>query len=114
MLNNCDFQGRFASDPKFFQTADGVSRCVFTLAVDRDQKRDDGEYDTDFLDFICWRGTADFVNKYFHSGDLGGVAGARKQVHVFEDANGVKQRKVEFLVDRVYFGQSKRREEAVD
>ena len=58
--------------------------------------------------------TADFVNKYFHSGDLATVAGARAQVHVFEDANGVKQRKVEFLVDRVYFGQSKRREEAVD
>ena len=110
MLNSCVFTGRIASDPRFFQT-EGVPRCVFTLAVDRDQKRDDGEYDTDFLDFITWRGTAEFVKNYFHKGDLCTVANARAQVHTYEDADGNKQRKVEFLVDRVYFGQAKRKEE---
>ena len=110
MLNCCLFSGRLASDPKRFES-DGVSRCVFTLAVDRDQKREDGGYDTDFLDFICWRGTADFVSKYFHKGDLVMVANARAQVHIYDSAEGSKVRKTEFLVDRVYFGQPKRVED---
>ena len=112
MLNVCLFTGRFAAEPKLFD-ANGVPRCVFTLAIDRDQKREDGEYDTDFLDFICWRGTAEFVSKYFHKGDLATVTNARAQVHIYE-VDGVQQRKVEFLLDtngRIYFGQSKRSQE---
>jgi len=110
MLNMCVFSGRFASEPKFFQN-DGVARCVFTLAVDRDQKLENGEYETDFLDFIAWRGTAEFVQKYFHKGDLATVANARAQVHTYEDSNGNRQRKTEFVVDRIYFGQKRKAEE---
>ena len=109
MLNSCNFTGRLASDPKFFET-NGVSRVVFTLAVDRDHKLDNGEYETDFLDFIAWRATAEFVNKYFHKGDLATVSNARAQVRVYDDSDGQKHRRVEFLADQVYFGQSKKRD----
>jgi len=110
MLNSCDFTGRLAGDPKVFEK-DGVLRAVFTLAVDRDQKQEDGTYETDFLDFIAWRSTAEFVQKYFHSGDMATVSNARAQVRRFIDSNNVKQRRVEFAVDRVYFGQAKKRDE---
>ena len=110
MFNSCSFTGRFASEPKCFET-NGVKRVVFTLAVDRDQRQDDGEYDTDFLDFVCWRSNADFVSSHFHKGDLATVANARAQVRTFETNSGEKQRRVEFLVDRIYFGQAKKREE---
>lgn len=113
MYNSCNFTGRFVSDPKVFDGENGL-RCLFTLAVARDHKEEDGEYFSDFLDFVCWRKTAEFVQKYFHKGDMATVANARAQVRNFVDSNGVKQRKVEFAVDRVYFGQAKSSEEEVD
>ena len=106
MLNSCNFTGRFAADPMYFEGEN--SRAVFTLAVDRDRKNADGNYDTDFLDFVAWNGTADFVNKWFHKGDQATVSNARAQVRMYTDDEGVKHRRVEFACDKVYFGMKKR------
>lgn len=108
MLNSCDFTGRIVSEPKFFESG---PRALFTLAVDRDQKNENGEYDSDYLDFIAWRSTAEFVQKYFHQGDMVSVSNARAQVRSYVDSSGVKHRKVEFVAGIVYFGQAKKSDE---
>lgn len=109
MLNQCNFTGRFASDPTYY---DGdTQRVTFTLAVEQDHKNKEGQYDTDFLDFIAWGGTAGFINQYFHKGDLATVSNARAQVRKFTASDGNPRRVVEFVVDRIYFGQKKKRDE---
>lgn len=112
MLNSCNFTGRLAAEPKYFEGEN--SRAVFCLAVDRDRKGADGNYETDFLDFVAWNGTADFVNKWFHKGDQVTVANARAQVRVYTDDEGVTKRRVEFVAEKVYFGISKRRDSSSD
>ena len=67
MLNRIILQGRLTRDPELRTTQAGISVCSFTLAVDRDFKRD-GEKETDFIDIVAWRATADFVSKYFNQG----------------------------------------------
>ena len=109
MLNSCIFSGRFASDPKFFEGENG-SRCVFTLAIDRDRRNGEGVYEADFLDFVSWNGKANFVSTHFAKGDPA-IVTARAQVRRFTDKNGEQRRNVEFLVDNIYFGQGKRVEE---
>ena len=106
MFNSCSFTGRLAGEPKLFEK-DGVLRAVFTLAVDRDKRGEDGEYETDFLDFVAWRDSADFVRRCVHSGDMITVAGARAQVRKHE-MDGQRRYKVEFVADQIYFNQSKR------
>ena len=110
MLNSCNFTGRFADDPRYFETAQG-GRAIFTLAIDRDRKNDDGGYDTDFLDFVIWGGKSKFVMQYFHKGDMATVSNARAQVRNYTDSAGVSHRKIEFRADNVYFGQAKKKEE---
>ena len=66
-LNHIVIMGRLAKDPEKKTTASGVSVCNFTVAVDRDYKNGD-EKVADFIDCVCWRGAADFVEKYITKG----------------------------------------------
>ena len=109
MLNSCTFTGRFAADPNYYEGEKGA-RVTFTLAVDRDRKNADGQYDTDFLDFVAWGGTASFISRYFHKGDLATVSNARAQVRSYTSSDGAYHRRVEFSVDTIYFGQRKKSE----
>ena len=110
MLNSCNFMGRLARDPQYFE-GENTNRAVFTLAVDRDRKNAEGEYDTDFLDFVVWGSSADFLMKYFHKGDMVVTTNARAQVRSYTDSEGVPHRRIEFVCDRIHFGQAKRKEE---
>lgn len=100
MMNSCNFTGRLVEDPKFF--SGDPDRCCFTLAVDRDINKDAKNVNADYIDFIAWRGMAEYVQKHFSKGDLMQVVNARAKVRTYEDSEGVRKRKTEFEIDRAY------------
>jgi single-strand DNA-binding protein len=77
-----------------------------TLAVDRDFKNQNGEKDTDFIDVVAYRNTAEFLSKYFGKGRMAVVEG-RLQIRDWTDKDGNKRRNAEIIADNVYFGDSK-------
>ena len=109
MLNKIFLMGRLTRDPELRKTGNGTAVTSFTLAVDRDYKPQDGERETDFIDIVAWRGTAEFVSKYFTKGRMAVVDG-RLQVRDWKDKDGAKRRSTEVIADNVYFGDSKRSE----
>ena len=70
MLNHIVIMGRLTRDPELRRTGTGVAVASFTLAVDRDFTGNDGETETDFIDCVAWRGTGEFVSKYFTKGRM--------------------------------------------
>lgn len=102
MLNKVTLQGRMVSDPELRQTASGVSVTAFRIAVNRDYNREE----TDWIDIVAWRQTAEFVCKYFQKGNMILLTGAI-QTRNYEDKNGNKRTAVEVIADQVYFCESK-------
>lgn len=108
MLNHIVLMGRLTRDPELRRTQSGTAVVSFTLAVDRDfADKSTGERATDFIDITAWRGTAEFVSKYFSKGRMAVVDG-RLQIREWTDKNGNKRRSAEIVADHVYFGDSKR------
>ena len=99
--------GRLTRDPELRHTGNGTAVASFSLAVDRDYKSQSGERETDFIDIVAWRSTAEFVSKYFSKGRMAVVEG-RLQVRDWTDRDGAKRRTAEVVADNVYFGDSKR------
>lgn len=107
MLNEVVLMGRLTRDPELRRTGNGTAVTSFSLAVDRDFKGQDGERETDFVDIVAWRNTAEFVSKYFSKGRMAVVKG-RLQVRDWTDKDGAKRRSTEVLAESVYFGDSRR------
>lgn len=106
MLNRIILAGRLVRDPELRHTQAGLPVASFTLAVDRDFGSKD-EKQTDFIDVVAWRNTAEFVSKYFSRGRMAVVEG-RLQIRAWEDKDGNKRRSAEVVADNVYFGDTKR------
>ena len=110
MLNHIVIMGRLTRDPELRYTQSQTPVASFTLAVDRDfGSRDGGEKQTDFIDCVAWRQTAEFVSKYFTKGSMAVVSG-RLQIRDWTDRDGGKRRSAEVVVDNMYFGESRRRD----
>ena len=107
MLNKIILMGRLTRDPELRRTQSGTAVTSFSLAVDRDFKSQNGEKETDFIDIVAWRGTAEFVSKYFTKGRMAVVEG-RLQIRDWTDRDGGKRRSAEVIAENVYFGDSKR------
>ena len=107
MLNKIILMGRLTRDPELRKTQSGTSVTSFSLAVDRDFKGQNGEKETDFIDIVAWRHTADFVSKYFTKGRMAVVEG-RLQIRDWTDKDGGKRRSAEVIAENVYFGDSKK------
>ena len=107
MLNKIILMGRLTRDPELRQTANGTKVAAFSLAVERDYKTQDGEKETDFIDIVAWRGTAEFVSKYFTKGRMAVVEG-RLQIRDWTDRDGNRRKSAEVIAENVYFGDSKR------
>ena len=107
MLNRIIVMGRMTRDPELRRTNSGTAVASFTVAVDRDFKSLCGEKETDFIDVVAWRNTAEFVSKYFSKGRMAVVEG-RLQIRDWTDKDGNKRRTAEIVADSVYFGDSKR------
>ena len=107
MLNKIILMGRLTRDPELRRTQSGTAVTSFSLAVDRDFKSQGGEKETDFIDIVAWRNTAEFVSKYFTKGRMAVVEG-RLQIRDWTDRDGGKRRSAEVIAENVYFGDSKR------
>ncbi len=108
MLNHIVIMGRLTRDPEVRYTQSQLPVASFTVAVDRDfGGRDGGERQTDFINCVAWRSTADFVSKYFHKGSMAVVSG-RLQIRQYQDREGNNRSASEIVVDNIYFGESKR------
>ena len=93
MLNHIVLMGRLTRDPELRRTGSGVAVASFTLAVDRDYAAQGAEKETDFVDIVAWRSTAEFVSKYFSKGRMAVVSG-RLQIRNWQDKEGNKRRSI--------------------
>lgn len=107
MLNVAILMGRLVADPELRHTANDVSVTSFTLAVDRSYVKSGADRQTDFVDIVAWRSTADFVCKYFRKGQLVAVQGAI-QTRTYTDNQGNKRKAFEIVADNVHFAESKK------
>ena len=107
MLNHIVLMGRLTRDPELRRTGSGVAVASFTIACDRDFAPQGGEKETDFIDIVTWRSTAEFTQKYFAKGSMIVVSG-RLQLRDWTDKDGNKRRSAEVVADNVYFGESKK------
>ena len=101
MLNKAMLMGRLTKDPELRMTQNGVSVATFTLAVDRNFQRQGEERETDFINIVAFRHTADFVKKYFGKGQLACVCGSI-QTRTWEN-DGKKHYATEVIADEVHF-----------
>lgn len=105
-MNNVSLVGRLVKDPELRYTAGGVAVCKFTIAVDRPFNNREGKKETDFIDNVCWRLTAENVSKYVSKGRQVAVIG-RLQIRSYEDSQGVRRKAAEIIADNVQFLGSK-------
>jgi len=111
-MNHIVIMGRLTRDPERRETATGVPVTSFSLAVDRGYTpKDGGEKQTDFIDVVAWRNTAEFVSKYFTKGQMAAVTG-RLQIRDWTDKENNKRRSAEVIADHVYFTESKKSRDA--
>lgn len=105
MLNNVNLCGRLVENPELKKTTNGTSVTAFTIAVDRDYTSGD-EKQTDFIKIVAWRGTAEFVSKYFTKGKLIIINGAI-QVRKYVNQDGKNRYITEVIANHVYFAGDK-------
>ena len=109
MLNKIIIMGRLTRDPELRRTGSGTAVTSFSLACDRDFKSQSGEKETDFIEVVAWKNTAEFASKYFSKGRMAVVEG-RLQIRDWTDKAGNKRTTAEVVADNVYFADSKRSE----
>lgn len=102
MVNQIVLVGRIAKAPETRTTENGKKIATLTLAVPRNYKNVNGEYDTDFLDCTLWSSVAESTSEYCKTGDMIGVKG-RVQSRIVESPDGQKRRKTEIVAERVTF-----------
>ncbi len=100
-MNKAILIGRLAADPELKQTGSGISVTSFTVAVDRPYTKG-ADRQTDWLDIVAWRNTAEFICKHFSKGNSIVIEGTI-QTRNWEDKNGQKRKSVEIVADNVEF-----------
>lgn len=106
MLNKQITEGRLTGNPELRMTPSGTPVTRFTIASDEDVKREDGSRDTDFIDCVAWRQTAEFAAKYLTKGRLIIVEG-RPKPRRYKDKNDVTHKVTELRIENIYFADSK-------
>lgn len=112
MFNLVVLTGRLTSDPELKTTPNGVSVTSFSIAVNRNYRAGE-EQKTDFINIVAWRGTAEFITKYFQKGSLIGIEGSI-QTRRYQDSNGNNRTALEVVANNVQFVESKRNDDAKD
>lgn len=108
MVNQIVLVGRLAKTPELRVTETGKSTTTITLAVPRNFKNVNGEYDTDFLECTLWTSVAENTTEYCKTGDMLGVRG-RVQTRMVEAEDGTKKKKTEIVAEKVTFLSSARK-----
>ena len=108
MLNKVFLQGRLVADPELRETQQGTPVASYRLAVDRDYKsKDSNAQNTDFVNIVSWRNTAEFVSRYFTKGRMMLVEG-RLQMRSYTDKDGNRRVAAEVVTDNVHFADSRK------
>lgn len=110
MLNQAVLVGRIVYDPELRETDNGNKVANVTLAVPRSFKNSDGEYDTDFISCVLWKGVAENTVEYCKKGDLVGIKG-RIQTRDVELEDDFHHKYVEVVAEKVTFLSSKPKED---
>lgn len=103
MLNFAVLLGRLVATPELKHTQSGIAVSTFSIAVDRDYKKEGQKRETDFFDIVCWKGTAEYACKYFKKGQLIAVKG-ELQTRTYDDTHHDKRKVYEIIADDVYPG----------
>ena len=106
MLNSVCLMGRLTADPELKTTPSQVPVCSFRLAVDRTYQAKGQEKQTDFINIVSWRQTAEFVSRYFRKGQLMAVQGSI-QTNSYTDRDGNKRTSFDVVADYVFFAEKK-------
>lgn len=101
-LNKSIIMGRITHDLEVRQTPSGTAVLQFTVAVDRNYSKDGGEKQTDFINCVAWRQTAEFIGRFWNKGRTIAVDG-RLQTRTYEDKNGTKHYITELIVENANF-----------
>ena len=108
MLNKVFLQGRLVADPELRHTQQGTPVASYRLAVDRGYKsKDSNAQNTDFVNIVSWRNTAEFVSRYFTKGRMMLVEG-RLQMRSYTDKDGNRRVAAEVVTDNVHFADSRK------
>ena len=108
MYNKITLMGRLCAAPEMKTTQNGITYARFRIAVNRRFHSKDEENKVDFFNVIAWRGTAEFICKYFGKGSMIMIDG-EMQTQQYEDRNGKQTAWYEVAVDRLCFtGESKK------
>jgi len=110
MVNQIVLVGRLVKTPELKVSDSGKPLTTITLAVPRNYKNVNGEYDTDFLECTLWTSVAENTTEYCKTGDMLGVKG-RVQTRLIETENGIKKKKTEIIAEKVTFLSSARRKD---
>ena len=110
MLNNTVIVGRIVRDLELKETENGNKVAQLTLAVPRSFKNMDGQYDTDYLPCVLWKGVAETTAEYCKKGDLVAIKG-RLQTRNYETEDEIKHNIVEVVAEKVTFLSTKRADE---
>lgn len=111
MLNRIDLMGRLTRDPELRHTSSGKPVAAFSIAVERDNKDQDGNRPVDFIEIVAWNQLAEVVSRYMTKGRMVVVSG-RLQMRNWTDKNGNKRVSAEVVAESVYFADSKREDNA--
>jgi single-strand DNA-binding protein len=106
MLNQTVLVGRLVRDPELKETENGNKLTHITLAVPRSYKNVDGEYDTDFISCVLWKGIAENAVEYCHKGDLIGVKGRLQSRNI--ESDNMKKQVTELVAEKVTYLSSKK------
>ena len=110
MLNQIVLVGRLVKDIEVEELESGKRVANVVLAVPRNFKNENGEYDTDFIDVVIWNSIADNTAEYCHKGDIVGIKG-RLETSIYETADGEKRRTTQVIAEKVTFLSSNKKEE---
>lgn len=108
MLNHIEIMGNLVADPEIRTTSTGTKVCSFRIACERDYAATGAQKETDFIDCVAWRESAEFVCRNFSKGMPILIAG-RLQMRKWEDREGNKRVSAEIQTENVYFAGGERR-----
>lgn len=100
-VNKCFIGGRLTAAPELKTTQNGTIVLRFSVAVNR-MKKDE----TDFIECVAFKTTAENIAKYFTKGSSIFVEG-HINIDSYKDKDGNKRKSVVVIVDRFDFVESK-------
>ncbi len=106
MLNTVAIMGRLTADLELRHTPNNIPVTTFTVAVNRSYVKQGTERQTDFIDVVAWRNTAEFICRYFKKGQMIAVDGSI-QTRNYTDKEGRNRKAFEVLANNVYFTESR-------